>query len=134
MRALLDANDLYTVLAPVRVGTTGHAILVRSTDGLILASDESERILKTTLPGFDSLRNALEGFPIAESGQALFGRSRLHRGYWTLPEVRGEGEDARNVVSSRRGSSASRRSTSSGSSGWSRSSRTSRRRSRRSRP
>jgi hypothetical protein len=96
VRALLDANDLYTVLAPVRVGTTGHAILVRSTDGLILASDESERILKTTLPGFDSLRSAMEGFPIAESGQALFGRARLHRGYWTLPEVRGE--DARNVM------------------------------------
>ena len=90
LRALLDANDLYTVLAPVRIGTTGHAILVRSTDGLVLASDESERILKVTLPGFDSLRNAMEGFPIGESGQALFGRSRLHRGYWTLPAVRGQ--------------------------------------------
>ncbi|MGE5125931.1 MAG: cache domain-containing protein, partial [Betaproteobacteria bacterium] len=90
LRALLDANDLYTVLAPVRIGTTGHAILLRSTDGLVLASDESERILKVTLPGFDSLRNAMEGFPIGESGQALFGRSRLHRGYWTLPAVSGQ--------------------------------------------
>jgi hypothetical protein len=90
VRALLDANDLYTVLAPVRVGTTGHAILVRASDGLVLASDESERILKMTLPGFDSLRSAMEGFPIGESGQALFGRSRLHRGYWTLPEARGQ--------------------------------------------
>jgi hypothetical protein len=98
IRALLDANDLYTVLAPVRVGTTGHAILVRSTDGLILASDESERILKATLPGFDSLRSAMEGFPIGESGQAIFGRSRLHRGYWSLPEVRVQGEDGRTAV------------------------------------
>jgi hypothetical protein len=98
VRALLDANALYTVLAPVRVGTTGHAILLRSTDGLILASDESERILKTTLPGFDSLHNAMEGSPMADSGQALFGRSRLHRGYWTLPEVRGEGEGAHKIV------------------------------------
>ena len=98
LRALLDANDLYTVLAPVRVGSTGHAILVRSTDGLILASDESERILKIPLPGFEPLRNAMEGFPIGESGQALFGRSRLHRGYWTLPEVRGPGSDAQEVL------------------------------------
>ncbi len=97
LRALLDANDLYTVLAPVRVGTTGHAILLRSTDGLVLASDESERILKATLLGFDALRNAMEGFPIGESGQALFGRSRLHRGYWTLPEVKGQ-ESGREVT------------------------------------
>ncbi len=89
VRALVDANDLYTVLAPVRVGRTGHAVLLRATDGLVLASDESERILKTTYPGFDSLRAALEGFPIGESAQALFGRSRLKRGYWTIPEVKG---------------------------------------------
>ena len=89
VRALVDANDLYTVLAPVRVGRTGHAVLLRATDGLVLASDESERILKTTYPGFDSLRAALEGFPIGESGQALFGRSRFKRGYWTIPEVNG---------------------------------------------
>jgi hypothetical protein len=89
LRMLLDANDLYTVLAPVRVGRTGHAVLLRATDGLVLASDESERILKTTYPGFDSLRNALEGFPIGESGQALFGRSRLQHGYWTIAELKG---------------------------------------------
>ena len=66
---LVDAGDLYTVLAPVRIGRTGHASLLRSTDGLILASDESERILKVPLPGFESLRNAVEGFPMAESGR-----------------------------------------------------------------
>ncbi len=89
VRALVDANDLYTVLAPVRVGRTGHAVLLRATDGLVLASDESERILKTTYPGFDALRAALEGFPIGEPGEALFGRSRFHRGYWTIPAVKG---------------------------------------------
>ena len=30
LRALIDGTDLYTVLAPVRVGRTGHAVLVRS--------------------------------------------------------------------------------------------------------
>jgi hypothetical protein len=89
VRALVDATDIYTVLAPVRVGRTGHAVLLRVTDGLVLASDESERNLKATYPGFDALRAALEGFPIGESGQALFGRSRARRGYWTIPEVKG---------------------------------------------
>jgi hypothetical protein len=98
VRALLDASDLYTVLAPVRVGRTGHASLIRSTDGMILASDESERILKMPFPGFDSLRNAVEGFPLGESGEQIFGRTGPHRGYWTIPDVRGKGEDGRAVL------------------------------------
>jgi len=40
-RALVDASDLYAVLGPVRIGRTGHAVLVRATDGLVLASDET---------------------------------------------------------------------------------------------
>jgi len=98
VRALLDAGDVYTVLAPVRVGRTGHAVLLRSTDGMILASDESERILKMVFPGFDSLQNALEGFPLGESGQALFGQARLRRGYWTIPEVKGKSDDGKDLV------------------------------------
>jgi hypothetical protein len=98
VRALLDAGDLYTVLAPVRIGRTGHATLLRSTDGLVLASDESERILKMPLPGYDALRNAVEGFPMAAPGQELFGRARLHRGYWAMPEVKAKDEAGRDVV------------------------------------
>ncbi len=98
VRMLVDASDLYTVLAPVRVGRTGHASLLRSTDGLILASDESERILKTSLPGFDHLRNAVEGFPMAESGQEIFGRARFHKGFWAAPEVKAEDEKGRDIV------------------------------------
>ncbi len=98
VRVLLDAGDLYTVLAPVRIGRTGHASLLRSTDGLVLASDESERILKMPLPGFESLRNAVEGFPMAQSGQQIFGLARLHRGYWTMPEVKATDEAGREVV------------------------------------
>jgi hypothetical protein len=98
VRAVLDAADIYTVLAPVRIGRTGHASLLRATDGLVLASDESERILKVPLPGFDSLRNAVEGFPMAQPGQELFGRARLHRGYWTMPEVKATDEAGRAVV------------------------------------
>jgi hypothetical protein len=79
------------------VGRTGHAALIRATDGLVLASDESERILKVPLPGFDSLKNALEGFPLAEPGQAIFGRARERRGYWTIPEVKAQ-QDGHEIV------------------------------------
>jgi hypothetical protein len=98
VRMLLDAGDLYTVLAPVRIGRTGHASLLRSTDGLILASDESERILKVPMPGFESLRNAVEGFPLGESGQQVFGRGTSRRGYWTIPEVKGKDDSGREVT------------------------------------
>jgi hypothetical protein len=98
IRALFDAGDLYTVLAPVRIGRTGHASLLRSTDGMVLASDESERILKVPFPGFDSLRNAVEGFPLGESGQQIFGRTGSRRGYWTVPDVKGKDEAGRETL------------------------------------
>ena len=98
VRALLNAADLYSVLAPVRIGLTGRASLIRSTDGLVLVSDDNERILKTPLPGFDALRNAMEGFPLAQSGQEIFGRARLRRGYWTIPEVKSKNEAGREFV------------------------------------
>jgi hypothetical protein len=88
MRALVDASDLYAVLGPVRIGRTGHAVLVRATDGLVLASDETDRVLSTPLPGFDSLRSAVEGFPLGDSGRQLFGTAGQRRGYWTIPAVR----------------------------------------------
>jgi hypothetical protein len=97
VRGRLDANDLYGVLAPVRVGRTGHATLIRSTDGMILASDETERVLTTVFPGYPSLSGALEGFPIAAEGEALFGKSRVRRGYWTVQDVKQE-IDGRTVV------------------------------------
>ena len=90
VRALLDAQSLYGVLAPVRVGRTGHATLIRANDGMILASDEGERILNATFPGFASLSAALEGFPLAADGEAIFGKARIKRGYWTIQEVKAE--------------------------------------------
>ena len=98
VRAVLDAGDLYTVLAPVRIGRTGHASLIRATDGLVLASDESERILTVPFPGFESLRNAVEGFPLGESGEQIFARTGTRRGYWTIPEVKAADESGRELV------------------------------------
>jgi hypothetical protein len=88
VRGLVDASDLYAVLAPVRIGGTGHAVLVRATDGMILASDETQRVLEATFPGFDSVRGALEGFPLAGAGEALFGKSLTRPGHWTVGEKR----------------------------------------------
>lgn len=94
---LVDLADLYGVLAPVRVGRTGHAVLVRATDGLVLAADESERILRQTFPGFVSLQGAVEGFPLGEHGEALFGKNNPRRGYWTIPEATDTGEGGKEV-------------------------------------
>ncbi len=72
VRAVADAADLYGVLAPVRIGATGHAELARAADGMVLASDEGARVLATAVPGFQYLRAAM-----AE-----------RRGYWRVPELR----------------------------------------------
>src|SRR4029078_4944786 len=69
VRALIDATDIYGVLATVRVGQTGHALLVRSEDGMILASDDPREVLTATYPGFDVLQ------AVAHQGP-----------YWTIPQ------------------------------------------------
>lgn len=78
LRAVVDAADVYGVLAPVRVGRTGHAELARAGDGVILASDDSQRVLKAVVPGFDYLRAAM----------------RERRGHWLVPEMKPKAEGA----------------------------------------
>ena len=75
VRTLLDAGDLYGVLGPVRIGRTGHAVLLRASDGMILASDEGT-VLQSVFPGFEAVQNAFE---------------RERRGHWRVPEIRREG-------------------------------------------
>ena len=83
VRALYDAADLYSVLASVRVGRTGHAVLMRTTDGLVLAADESSRVLKDRFPGFEYIAAA----------------RREHRGSWAMPPVRsGDLEEPARIV------------------------------------
>ncbi|HJS59226.1 MAG TPA: cache domain-containing protein [Vicinamibacteria bacterium] len=74
VRALLDAGDLYGVLGPVRIGRTGHAVLLRASDGMILASDEGA-VLRSVFPGFEAVQSATE----------------RGRGHWRVPEIRREG-------------------------------------------
>ena len=83
VRALYDASDLYSVLASVRVGRTGHAVLMRTTDGLVLAADESSRVLKDRFPGFEYIGAA----------------RRENRAFWTMPSVRsGDLEEPPRIV------------------------------------
>jgi hypothetical protein len=71
VRALVDASDLYSVLAPIRVGRTGHGLLVRREDGMILGSDDAHAVLTEVFPGHEVLQ-----------------ATRPERGYWVLPELK----------------------------------------------
>jgi hypothetical protein len=72
VRGVVSAADLYGVLASVRIGQTGHALLIRASDGLVLAADEAERAPSVTFPGFDAIRAAMQA----------------RRGYWIVPRLR----------------------------------------------
>ncbi len=83
VRALYDVADLYSVIASVRVGRTGHTVLMRGADGLILAADASSRILKDRYPGFEFIQAA----------------RRESRASWAMPRVRaGDVEEPPRVV------------------------------------
>jgi hypothetical protein len=72
VRGVVRAADLYGVLASVRIGQTGHALLIRAGDGLVVAADEAERAPSATFPGFDAIRAAMQA----------------RRGYWIVPRLR----------------------------------------------
>jgi hypothetical protein len=90
-RAFIDAQDLYGVLVPVRIGRTGHAVLVRAGDGVVLVSDDSDAVLSRPYAGYASLHAATQGFPLGEQGEGVFGKADRNRGYWRVPEVREQG-------------------------------------------
>lgn len=71
VRAACDAADLYTVLAPVRIGSTGRAVLMHAKDGRVLASDDDGEILRAQYPGFPQLQAAMLEL----------------RGSWQVPEI-----------------------------------------------
>lgn len=77
LRAVADAGDLYGLLAPVRLGHSGHAQVLRASDGLVLAGDDSARVLSKVAPGFAYLRAAMDE----------------RRGYWLMPAISEKGAD-----------------------------------------
>jgi Cache domain len=92
LRTATDWTGFYGILAPVRIGRTGHGMLLDA-NGKVLVSDGSE---PSSFPGFAMLHEALQGFPLNEHADQLFGAARAQRGYWTLPEIRSNtAEEAR---------------------------------------
>jgi hypothetical protein len=59
VRAVLDAEDLDAVLAPVRVGETGYALLLRGRDGMILGGAANLGVLEARYPGYSQLQAAM---------------------------------------------------------------------------
>jgi hypothetical protein len=82
VRGLVDGADLYGVLTAIRIGRTGHAVLLRAEDGLILASDEQEAVLRDRFPGFGTIQAAI----------------REKRGYWRVPELPSRKEGERTIA------------------------------------
>jgi hypothetical protein len=82
VRGIVSAVDLYGVLAAVRIGQTGHALLIRADDGLVVAADEAERTPSATFPGFEAIRAAMQA----------------RRGYWIVPRVRAAKEAGHETV------------------------------------
>ena len=72
VRAMVSTQDLYGILAPVRVGETGHAVILRASDGVIIVGDPSGQDTAQTFPGFSSIRAAMQA----------------RQGYWVVPERR----------------------------------------------
>ena len=87
------------VLAPVRIGRTGHAVAHPGDRraGPRLRRERADPQASRTRAS-SSLRNAVEGFPLGESGQQIFGKTGPHRGYWTIPEVKAKDEAGRQLI------------------------------------
>jgi hypothetical protein len=90
LRIATDWTGFYGILAPVRIGRSGRALLMAG-DGHVLVSDASE---PGSFPGFPVLQEALQGFPLNDHADKLFGTARGQRGYWTLPETREQASTA----------------------------------------
>jgi hypothetical protein len=82
VQALLDAGDLYGVLGAVRMGRTGHAVLLRGADGVVLASDETKTILSDPFPGYELIRAAVQA----------------RQNHWTIPESRERNKNGETVL------------------------------------
>jgi hypothetical protein len=82
VQALIDAGDLYGVLAPVRIGRTGQAILLRGSDGVVLAADEGKKVLADPFPGFELIQAAI----------------RARQAHWRIPAMEEKAKSGEKVV------------------------------------
>jgi hypothetical protein len=59
LKALIDVRDLFAVMASVRFGESGRALLVNRPDRTIINRDEPDDVMKDVHPGFVHLQEAL---------------------------------------------------------------------------
>jgi hypothetical protein len=59
LKALIDVRDLFAVLDAVKVGGTGHALLLNAPDRTIITSTNPSRVMKEVYPGFVHLNEAV---------------------------------------------------------------------------
>lgn len=80
VRSIIDVTDLFSVMAPIRVGGSAESyvyadaprvFMVRGEDGLILAGEDPQQILTARYAGVASLRAAIQA-------------QRVH---WIVPEI-----------------------------------------------
>jgi hypothetical protein len=58
LKALIDVRDVFAVMASVRFGETGRALLLNGPDRSIINSDDPDNVMKDTHPGFVHLQEA----------------------------------------------------------------------------
>jgi hypothetical protein len=74
LKVLIDAGDLFSVVSAVKRGDTGHALLVRSEDGTVIAGRDPDDVMLRQYPGLASLRDA-----VAEGQESFLSRDEEGR-------------------------------------------------------
>lgn len=82
LKALIGAEELLSVVGSVRRGESGHALLVSSRDGTVIAGSDPEDVMKRKYPAFaqlqETLRDGRRSFVGTQDGELwLAGFSRM---------------------------------------------------------
>lgn len=60
LKALIGAEELFSVIGSVKRGESGHAVLVSSRDGTVIAGADPEDVMKRKYPAFAQLQETLQ--------------------------------------------------------------------------
>ncbi len=66
---VIGAEELFSVIGSVKRGESGHALLVSSVDGTVIAGRDAGDVMKRLYPAFAQLQENLQGkeaFPAAD--------------------------------------------------------------------
>lgn len=60
LKTLIGAEELFSVIGSVKRGQSGHALLVSSKDGTVIAGRDPEDVMKRAYPAFAQLQESLQ--------------------------------------------------------------------------